>query len=78
MYVNGFITGSIVMFLLAAIWTCVWMDRYYVILWRERQKKIDAERERPVKVIYEDRYGNRSVAYEVETIDMRGGEAAAP
>jgi NADH:ubiquinone oxidoreductase subunit 3 (subunit A) len=76
MYWYGIFTGAFFMFIAAAILIIVIMVRFGNLLQRERAEKI--KEARPVKVIIEDCHGNRSIAYEAETIDMRGGEAAAP
>ena len=68
MYVSGFITGSLAMFLAAAGWTLVLLARFDDLLWRERAQKIAAER--PRKVIIEDWQGNRRIAYEADTISL--------
>jgi hypothetical protein len=75
MYVSGLITGSFATFLIASAFIIVIMVRFDDLLWRERAKKIADSR--PIKIIIEDCHGNRRVAFEAETTDMRGGEAAA-
>ena len=76
MYVAGIITGVMFTALAFLVLLGVIAVRVDDLLWRERAEKIAANR--PAKVIIEDWHGNRRVAYEAKTIDMRGGEAAVP
>ena len=74
MYISGFVAGFLVMSIVTAVWTVVLAVRFG--LWQEREENNAANR--PTKIIIEDCHGNRRVAYEAETIDMRSGEAAVP
>jgi CRISPR/Cas system-associated protein Csm6 len=76
MYIAGIITGVMFTSLVFLVLLGVIAVRVDDLLWRERAKKITTNR--PTKVIIEDRYGNRRIAYEAETIDMRSCETTVP
>jgi hypothetical protein len=73
MYISGVMTGSMVMFLVAVVWTIVLLTRFNDLLWRERGQRAANSGAR--KIYIEDIHGNRRVAYEVKTIDMADGES---